>query len=272
MKVLIPTDFSKLSKVAVLYGAKMASKLGAKVILLNVVHMSSSPNAMAAMKLTAIEDTMIQDAIDDLSALVKEIKSKVKGKLDVQTAVIKGYPVEDAVVNYAMQSKVDLIIMGTKGATGVAKKLIGSNAAAVINRSKIPVITVPESARFSPLKRIVYSTDLDNLAKEIKLIKPFAKAFNATIHLLHVQSTSSPKAIDGKAILRKLKSTYPKLTFHVTLDDKTVAGIDEYIADKKADLLVMFTHDLTFFESLFGKSVTRKMAFHSQVPLLTLKK
>jgi nucleotide-binding universal stress UspA family protein len=249
----------------------MASKLGAKVILLHVVHMSSS-NSMANLKLTSIEDTMVQGAVDDLSALHKEIKAKVRSKLDVQATVIKGYPVEDAVVSYAMRNKVDLIIMGTKGATGPAKNLIGSNAAAVINKSKIPVLTIPEFSRFSPLKRIVYSTDLGNLTKEIKLIKPFAKVFNATIHLLHVASASSPKTIDGKAILTKLKGTYPKLTFHVTKGDKTVGSIDEYIADKKADLLVMFTHDLSFFESLFGKSVTRKMAFHTRVPLLTLKK
>jgi len=49
-------------------------------------------------------------------------------------------------------------------------------------------------------------------------------------------------------------------------------GIDEFIADVKSDLLTMFTHDLTFLEKLFGKSVTREMSFHTGIPLLTIKK
>ena len=162
--------------------------------------------------------------------------------------------------------------MGTKGATGLTKVLIGSNAAAVINSSDIPVITVPEFARFNNLKHIVYATDILNLNKELKMIVPFAKLFDATIHILHIVSLKSKKKINTKNIVDKLKIIYPKITFHVAINDQILEEIDEYTADIKADMLVMFTHDLTFFEKLFGKSVTRQMAFHIWIPLLTIKK
>ena len=50
MKILIPTDFSKLSKVAVLYAANMAKRLGAEIILLHIVYIAASPRAQVAMK------------------------------------------------------------------------------------------------------------------------------------------------------------------------------------------------------------------------------
>ena len=70
----------------------------------------------------------------------------------------------------------------------------------------------------------------------------------------------------------KKKMKYPKITFHVSINDDITEGIDEYVAKIKADMVSMFTHDLTFYEKLFGKSVTRQMAFHTWIPMLTFKK
>lgn len=272
MKILIPTDFSKLSKVAVHYAVKMTKKLDAEITLLHVVHISAPPRAMVALKTKSIEDVMVDNAKQDSVLLIKELKAENKGKLNISYEIIKGYPVEDVVESYAIHNNIDLIIMGTKGATGLAQVLIGSNAASVINNSDIPVIAVPEFVRFNNLKHIVYATDILNLSKELKMIVPLAQLFDATIHILHIVSSESKKKINAEAIVAKLKNKYPKITFHVSINDDIMEGIDEYNADIKADMLAMFTHDLTFFEKLFGKSVTRQMAFHTWLPLLTIKK
>ena len=272
MKILIPTDFSKLSRVAVHYAVKMAKKLDAEIVLLNVIFISTPPRAMVALKIKAIEDAMVDNAKQDSVQLIQELKAENKGKLNISFEIIKGFPVEDVVKSYASHNNIDLIIMGTKGATVLTKVLIGSNAAAVINSSDIPVITVPEFARFNNLKHIVYATDILNLNKELKMIVSFAKLFDATIHILHIVSLKSKKKINTKSIVDKLKIIYPEITFHVSINDQILEGIDEYTADIKADMLVMFTHDLTFFEKIFGKSVTRQMAFHIWIPLLTIKK
>jgi nucleotide-binding universal stress UspA family protein len=272
MKILIPTDFSKLSQVAVHYAVKMAKKLDAEIVLLNVIFISAPPRAMVAVKVRAIEDSMVDNAKQDSMQLIKEKKAENKGKLNISYEIIKGYPVEDVVESYAIHNNIDLIIMGTKGATGLTKVLIGSNAAAVINNSDIPVITIPEFARFNNLKHIVYATDFLNLNKELKMILPLAQLFDATIHILHIVPSESKKKINTKTIVDKLQIKYPKITFHVSINDDIMEGIDEYNAYIKADMLAMFTHDLTFFEKLFGKSVTRQMAFHTWMPLLTIKK
>jgi len=274
MKILIPTDFSKLSKVAVHYAVKMTKKLDAELILLHVVHIDAPPRAAVAVKVKSIEDAMVDNAKQDCIQLINDIKSEIRGKLNISYKIIKGYPVETVVGNFAHHNDISLIIMGTKGATGLKRVLMGSNATAVINNSDIPVITVPEFARFKNLKRIVYATDMTNINAEMKILVPLAKLFDATVHILHIISPKSKKKIDKNKIItdvtRKMK--YPKITFHILMNDDITEGIDEYIAGTKADMLAMFTHNLTFFERLFGKSVTRQMAFQSWIPLLTIKK
>jgi nucleotide-binding universal stress UspA family protein len=272
MKILIPTDFSKLSRVAVNYAVKMAKELNAELVLLNIVFLDAPPRA--AMNLKSVEEIMKNNAEIDSIQLINEMKGQYKESLNISYKIIMGNPVEDLVENYAIHNGIDLIIMGTKGATGLEKYIIGSNAAAVISNSSIPVITVPEHARFNGLKHIVYATDMWDLNIEAKALVPLAQLFNSTIHIVHVIEPNSKKNIEIKTITTDLISelNYTKIKFKVVINEDIINGIDEYIADTKADMLAMFTRELTFFEKLFGKSVTRQMAFHSWIPMLTFKK
>ncbi len=266
MKFLIPTDFSKLSIVAVHYALELSKKLDAQIVLLKVVNLSAVPRTQLFVK---AEERMVDDAKQDSIQLINKIKTEHKGKLNIGYKVICGYPVEDVVTNFAHHNNFDLIIIGTKGASDLTKVLIGSNATAVINKSDIPVIIVPEFGRFNSIKNIVYATNMWDLDTEIKTLIPLAIIFNSNIHILHVISPSSNKKIDPELMLASIKKKYSKITFHVSINDNIAVGIDEYVADIKADMLAMFTHEVTFFEKLFGKSVTREMAFHTSIPLLT---
>jgi nucleotide-binding universal stress UspA family protein len=273
MKILIPTDFSKLSKVAVKYAVKISKKLNAELVLLHVVYIDFPPRNAAAVRAKDIEDTLVDNATQDCIQLIDEIKKENNRKIRISYKIIKGYPVEDVIGNFAQHNDISLIIMGTKGASGLKKILMGSNATAVINHSDIPVISVPEFARFNNLKNIVYATDMTNLNSEMKVLIPLAKLFDARIHISHILSSKTKMEADTKKALsdaiKKLK--YSKITLHISIHKEITEGIDECIADTKADMLAMFTHNLTFYERFFGKSVTRKMVFQSWIPLLTIK-
>jgi len=273
MKILIPTDFSKLSKVAVQYAVRIGKKLKAELILLNVVNLDGPPGR-GVLNVKYLEEKLCENAAEDCANLISEIRSENKGKIDITSHVMKGFPVEGVVTNYAQHNDIDLIVMGTKGATGLKKILLGSNAAAVIDKSLIPVITVPEFARFTSLKNIVYATDIANLRDELKTVASFARSFNAGVHILHIVSPLGESKLDVKKTVTQLTKAmdYKRITFTVSLNDDAAEGIDEYVLKHKTDMLAMFTHKLTFFEKLFGKSITRQMAFLGNVPLLTFKK
>ncbi len=269
MTILVPTDFSKLSKVAVLYAARIAKKLKANVIVLAVITMNTS--AATSIKWKKLEDEMIKMAKQDADQLMEEVRSQIKGKLEITYEYINGYPVEERIETYAVENRVDLIVMGTKGASGLKKVIMGSNTASVIGNSSIPVIAVPGETEFKQIKKIVYASDMTNISKEIKTLVRFAGIFKASIRVLHIIPSSSTNKIDIKKTVADLvkQSKYSKISMKVFRNDHIADAVDLFVADQKADMLAMFTHKLVFYERLFGKSVTRQLSFHARLPLLT---
>lgn len=139
---------------------------------------------------------------------------------------------------------------------------------------------MPDYARFNNLKHIVFASDTSNMPKiqpRIQKLILLAQLFDASVYILHVlpqYPQDSDKKIDVVKIKNNLinKYKYKKISFHVSHNNDVIEAINDFVADKKTDLLVMFTHDITFFENIFNTSVSREMAFHSLVPLLTIKK
>lgn len=272
MKILIPTDFSPLSRVATNFAIELSTKINAELILLKVVFIGGSTRGSLGSK--DLEEVMIDDARKEGDLLVAELKSHFKYTLEIKCEVILGYPIEKAICNYADNHGMDLIVMGTKGATGLKKIFLGSNTAAVIDRSHVPVITVPELAKFKGIGDIVYATDILNLKEELEKVVSFSRNFMARIHILHVTSPREQEAIETKEIVDELimDMKYNLLSIAVSYTDNPAEGIDEYVVKNKIDLLAMFTHELTFFEKILGKSITRQIACLNHVPLLVFKK
>lgn len=272
MKILIPTDFSSLSKVAIEYAIQLGIKFKAELILITVVNIEGP--ARGSLKAKDLEAILLNDARNDCISLVEEIKSKHKFISKISFEVIAGYPVEKVVCNFAKKNEIDFIIMGTKGATGLKRIFLGSNTASVFNKSTHPVIAVPEFAKFKDIADIVYATDIMNLHQELEKVVSFARDFNARVHILHVTSPREEMAIDAKGIVEELinKLKYGHISFAVSHADDPAEGIDEYVIKNKIDMLAMFTHELTFFEKLRGKGITRQVAFLNNVPLLAFKK
>ncbi|HRK53196.1 MAG TPA: universal stress protein [Cyclobacteriaceae bacterium] len=272
MTILVPTDFSKPSKVAALYAAQLAKKAGAELVIATVAYGQASSRAMMVSQ--KLDTEMRNIALKELEELTTEIKSKVRGKLTISTHVLSGFPVTQVIQRFVKRNEVDLIVMGTRGATGLQKVLIGSNAAAMIQSSSVPVIIVPHNATFKGFKKIVYATDLIHIDEELSTVSEFAKLFNAKIDVLHVIPEASSTDLNVKQIKSDLvkKMKYEKISFHLSKNDAVPEAIDNFMVDRKADILIMFTHKLSFFEKLFSRSVTRKLAFHSYIPMLTFNK
>ena len=271
-KILVPTDFSEPSKVAVLYAARLAKNLDAKITLLAVVNLNTaSHNVISKQRLL---DAMIEGAQDDAAQLIAEINAKLKVDISFDFKWISGFPIHDKIEKFVVSNEMDMIVMGTKGATGLKKVLIGSNAAAVIDNSSVPVIAVPDNAQFESITKIVYATDLVNVNEEIKTIGMFASLFDAAIHVLHVQPANSVNLVEEndtkKELIKQAKNE--KIEFTITQSDHIAEAVETFAQQEKADLLVMFTHKLDFYEKLFGRGVTRELAFHGHVPLLTFNK
>jgi nucleotide-binding universal stress UspA family protein len=272
VNILVPTDFSPLSKVAVQYAIKIANKLDGRITLLHVVTITKPVRVSMHDKMKDLEDDLITFAERDLNKLIIEVKKSLRTTAHTGCSVVRSADFNLAVKKEVKRLKIDLIVMGTRGASGLKKTVVGSNTASVIEFSNVPVLAVPKNAKFKGFKDIVYASDMKNLDKELKRIVPYAENFDSTLHILHVASSGKDvDELEEKADKAVQKLDYKNVVSLILVDRFIEGAIDQYIGVSKADLLAMFTHDLSFYEKLFDRSHTRRMAFQSNVPLLAFK-
>lgn len=162
--------------------------------------------------------------------------------------------------------------MGTRGASGLAKYVVGSNAVSVLEISPVPVLAVPGKAEFKNLKNFIYASDLKHFEKEVIALLPFVKALDTTLHVLHV----AKKGEDVDALQLELKNTLKKLSYRkstvtIKVNKPIDTAIDSLVRELKADMIAMFMRKRTSYEKIFNRSMTKKIAFQSHVPLLAFK-
>lgn len=273
LNILVPTDFSPLSKVASNFSVKIGCQLDGNVTFLHVLTITAPVRVSMHEKMKKLEEDMIRIAERDMHRLIKDVTKNQEVPVPTKSLVVRSSDFVATVNKESKRLRSGLIVMGTKGATGLKKTMLGSNTTSVIQGSHIPVLVVPDKARFKGFHDIVYACDMKDPERELKLLLPYAEKFDSVVHLVHV--TSSGKKIEEleekmEKILQKLKAK--NVAAVVLVDDNIEAAIEQYMNVNKATLLAMFTHQLTFLERLFDKSMTRKVAFHSSVPLLAFKK
>ena len=150
-KILVPVDGSKYSEDAAAYAVGIAKMTGAKVIVLHVVHLpvyaytysggeGISPVAIPTplpLAVTEEEKKVAVKLVDGVAKIVKD------AGVEVETKIIERHPsVPDAIIEFASGAGVDLIVMGTKGSTGIKRFLLGSVTESVVHHAHCPVLVV----------------------------------------------------------------------------------------------------------------------------------
>jgi len=266
-KILVPIDNSKISKAAVVYAINLAKRMGAEIILLSVINATSTSSTLISWRI--IEQQMVKKEQEEVAKLLAEIQEASQAEVRITHHHVLGFPVHEMINNFVNENNIDLVVMGTSGAKGLKKVLSGTNTASVIDTSSVPVITVPKTKTPAGIKKIVYATDMSHLDQEIKIIARFAESFDAEIEVVHLAGEGSGKRNRShlEGILARM-AEYPRIHFSVTKGVDVAKGLRSFSSKHKADMIVMFTHELDFFEKLFGKGKTRQVAFNSTVPLL----
>src|SRR5690349_20552776 len=200
VNILVPTDLSELSKVALQYAIKVAKKIDGSLTLLHVIVIEQAAMASMRDRVKVLEKELLDSAQEDMDSLVKETSKYLKTTRPMTVRVVTGPSFSETVKKEARKAGSELIIMGTKGASGLKKYILGSNTTSVIDVSTIPVLAVPELGEFKAFKNVVYASDLRHLEKELKLLTTYLGKFESTIHLIHITSAQKDVAAAEKKI------------------------------------------------------------------------
>ncbi|HEY1870949.1 MAG TPA: universal stress protein [Chitinophagaceae bacterium] len=253
-------DFSDAAFNAVSFAAEISKRSSAHLVIVNIVQRGKSE--------------------DETKIKLEPIKTDLKKSFDLKCeAFIAHGNLITALKKIIAVQHPDIIVMGTKGASGLKKVLIGSNTVNVISKIKVPVLVIPEVARFQNFfnrdkNRIVLATDLDlfenddaiNILKEIALliIEPKVRVLS-----VRPKNTELPnlKRMERDALISIFK---PEIeSERVTIfSNSVIGGINFYLTlNKDTGLIVMIARDSGH---LFKKHYTREMASHTHLPLLVL--
>lgn len=269
--ILVPTDFSENAENALYYAMDIAKKENAKIILLHAYRINYTNPEIPLDFVIEEQKQVIKESNNQL----KEEANKIEkvGGIKYEYISVEDTPIE-AILSSIKEKNIDLVIMGTKGISNFLDAVLGSNTSKVIEKASCPVIAVPEEALFKEIKKITYAvsynqSDVYALSKVVDI----AKLFNAQVNVLHV--SNKPDLIEDEKQKLKLfmdeannKIKYDNMAFQLLEGENVEDTLEEYLDDGTTDLLVMSTHHRSFFDKIFGNSVTKYMAFHTTIPLM----
>lgn len=266
MKILVPTDLSENAENALAFAKAYALQQDASITLLYSYYAVYDFAAQATEIIQTIEN-------DAKVALKKSIKTYGDG-IQMNYKIIQG-TVSTAIFATVTNGDYDLVIMGTQGASGIKKKLIGSNTATVIKESEVPVIAVPFGASFDAVREIDVALELENENEGMfKKLISLTETWNLPYRIIHVITKPDfNKKILFKGMESYVNENFPDSEFSFEKLEEADAGkgLDNYLKDKPKCMLVMFSKDRGFFDVIFRPSHSVEMAYHTHVPLLVIK-
>lgn len=263
MKTIIaPIDFSDASANALSFAAELSKRTSARLIIINILQ----------------KGEVEEETRKKLKSVESDLKKSFGPALNCESSLAHGNLITTLKKIIAVQLP-DLIVMGTKGASGLKKILIGSNTVNVIANTKVPVFVIPEVARFENFlnkgkNRIVLATDLDLLENEqaLEILREIGMLISESkMSVLSVRPENT-RLPDIKRMERDFLLSFftPEIqTERITVfGSNVINGINFYLnKNEDSGLIAMIARDSGH---LIQKHYTREMASHAHYPLLVM--
>lgn len=265
--ILVPTDFSSHAANAVDYAATLAASLNAKLILFHSYHVPVAISEYSVIMIS--EPALDEETIQQLKQLEKRVQ-QIAAQVPVET-ITREDLLLDGIQAIIREKEVDLLVMGTRGAKGLEEVLIGSQTAYVLDKVDCPVIVVPSCATRRNIKSILYATDFQfNDFTFINQLVEIARPYQAQIIITHISTIAEKdeELMDWFREIAEPNINYPFLSFKSFNGENIEAELNQAIKYMEVDMVCMATTRKSFFEKIFKGSLTQKMAYHCQVPLL----
>jgi nucleotide-binding universal stress UspA family protein len=271
--ILILTDFSDSAYHAAKYVCALSGKLKYKrVILLNVYQ--TVPAAVNVLLVPEEAEYLDQESLTHL----KKWRQDVRALLNDADIVIESFSENADLVEAAnalgKSEKIDLMVMGARGKSGLDEILVGNNTNRLLASCDFPLLIVPKEAAATVPENIVLATDLKHVKEKLslKILNRLMAALQARLYVLNVETGEekySPATMKEITALHELLDHY-KPQYHYTNHLDITEGIKVFALEKQASLIIAIHHAKTGLAGLFQKSISKKLAQHNTIPVLVI--
>ena len=268
--IVLPTDFSDNARHACRYAINLYK---GQEVTFHLIHSFEPPHPTGM--LIRIDDILKKEALQNLKneqvLLEKDLHDGQK--LGVDAVVGELNNVTNQVIR---KNNAELIVMGTKGATGLKEIFVGSNASEIIQSAIKPVLAIPEDAAIKKPETFVLAADYENL-NDISVLEPLrsiVKSLEGKLMVVNVKSTDDGEIVFNPVTEKLAIEDYFEdvdHSYHEIQNESVSEGLNDFLNQNDADVLAMIPEKNNFFMKIFHKSVTKQMVLHSQIPLLSLR-
>lgn len=275
LRVLLPTDFSDNSFEAIRYAILLFKDVTCEFSLLHAYMppIYHTEYLVGSPGLIGLGDVIKETAVTNLGKLQKRLEDQFENNKHTFESHACLNTLPNQVNEMVEDKKIDLIVMGTKGATGAQEILFGTNTVHIIKKATCPVIAIPPNFAYEVPKEILFPTDyeVDYKSKPLDILLKIAKQHISSIEVLHVSYgyDLSEKQQKNKEKLDGILKGVAHL-FHNQPNQEVIQAINSFQLKHKMNLLVMVQNKHTFVERLFIEPVIKKIGFHITIPFMVI--
>ncbi|WP_291726218.1 universal stress protein [Bernardetia sp.] len=282
--ILVPIDFSPRANAALAAAVDVATQFDSKITLLHIIDVPESQQPEYRRALDTFGDhqggseqdmPLILLTMKETKRQLREAREKYPKITFVEKVVFDR--VHRQIYKVVEETDVDLIVMGSSGASGLGEVFIGSNTQKVIRNASCPVLVIKDDeAEFNP-RNIVFASDFSEMGGEAARLFPLFKTlYGSTIHMLNIvtpstfeASPTTQKRIDDFVKdLEMEKEDYTTNIFNYYTEEE---GILTFAEEKKADMIMLGTHGRKGFSRFMMGSIAENVANHSEIPVFVFR-
>lgn len=265
--ILIPTDFSKNADLALDYAIHTFPEPDTRFWLVHVYRMPYS-GAVISMDL---DDLLMKEREEEIEKQLQAARAN-HPNVDINARALQGVFL-DVITRLIKTDHMDVVVMGTTGATGAKGVFLGSNAANMVKHSSVPVMLIPQLSALRPLNTILLATDLKHIHsyETMHPIHAIAKQSGAILEILYLEDLDNVPVDEEKETLL-LDTVFADLPHNFTIQPLLQPEMDilDFAEEVNADLVIAVARNYGFFERLIHRSTTRKLSMITDRPLLVL--
>jgi len=276
-KILVPSDFSSCAKNALDFAIQSASYIPLEI---HILHVFESGQDMYNDYMGLNKEFRLSQ-MSEAEAKLEQLKIHIKQSAGITVHThLSILPITEAILEVTNELGIDLIIMGTLGASGLKEKFLGSRTAHLIGKTHVPVLVVPYFYFWKkPEKFLLATNQFENEPVILDFLFEIVDLYMSQMQVMVFTEEEGENAFSILEHTRKtpryemlLKKQYHQETLSATqvFGNRFEESLQEYIREQKIDILAMITYPRSFWNRVFHPSLTKRMSYHTHIPLLAI--
>lgn len=272
--ILLPTDFSENAYNAIKYAVQLYEKEDCKFYLLNTYTpvLYDNEYLIYSASQPTLTEIYSNKSMEGLERVLRRVKRNFKNEKHSFEKISSFNLLSDEIKEIVAEKEIDLVVMGTKGATGAQEILFGTHTVHAIKKTRCPLLAIPAHYDYKAPKQILFPTDYEaEIPKVLKILREIADHHSSTLHILHVYfgiDLSTEQTNRKKALGRAFKDNGHH--FYSVTEKSVTKAIYDFQEENEVDLLAMVNNKRSFFENLLFTPVVNEIGFNVKVPFLVM--